>query len=93
MAEDKILEKVLALKWDGDIETLKEEVQPEKETRLAYRENDIFLLVVIKDPGEIPRVMPIGIETPGPFISEDFPGIWKDIGDKVRAEISRIVVK
>lgn len=86
-------EKTLIIKWDEDKEKLKEEVQPEEEIRLAYGENDVFLLVVVKDPGRIPRVLPMGIEDPGLFISEDFEETWKDIGDKVRAEISRTVVK
>lgn len=85
-------EKILIVKWDEDRESL-EEAPAEKETRLAYRDNDVLLLVVIKDPGQIPRVMPVGIEDPSLFLSEDFEGTWKDIGDKVRAEISRIVVK
>lgn len=85
-------EKILIVRWDEDRKSL-EEAPAEKETRLAYRDNDVLLLVVIKDPGQIPRVMPVSIEDPSLFLSEDFEGTWKDIGDKVRTEISRIVVK
>lgn len=86
-------ENVLIIKWDQVKDELKAVETPEKETRLPYRINDTLLLVVVKDPGRIPRIMPVGIEDPALFITEDFKGTWEDIGDKVRAEISRIVVK
>lgn len=85
--------KVLLFKWDQDKEKLEELEAPEKETRFTYGEEDILLLVVVKDPGEIPRVMPVRIESPELFISEDFGETWKSIGDKVKAEIMRIAVQ
>ncbi len=84
--------KVLIVKWDENKEKLTE-IPAEKETRFTYGDNDVLLLIVVKDPGRIPRVMPVSIENPSLFISEDFEGTWKDLGDKVKAEISRIVVK
>lgn len=84
--------KTLIIKWDEDKKKLME-VPAEKETRFTYGDNDVLLIVIIKDPGQVPRVMPVSIEDPSLFISEDFEGTWADIGDKVRAEVSRIVVK
>ena len=75
--------------WDQIKEELEKSKALEKETRLPYRSEDTLLLVVIKDPGRIPRIMPIGIEDPRLFITEDFKETWANIGDKVRAEISR----
>ena len=82
-------ENILIIQWDQIKEELKEPAALEKETRLPYRSEDTLLLVVIKDPGRIPRIMPVGIEDPRLFITDDFKGTWADIGDKVRAEISR----
>ncbi len=84
--------KTLTIRWDEDKEKLME-IPAEKETRFTYGDNDVLLIVIIKDPGQIPRVMPVSIEDPGLFISDDFERTWEDIGDKVRAEVSRIVVK
>jgi len=86
-------EKTLIIRWDESKKELKEALEPEKETRFTYGGNDVLLLVVIKDPERIPRVMATSIEDPSLFLSEDFEGTWSDIGDKVRAEISRIIVK
>ena len=83
-------EKVLLFRWDEDREKLGEIEAPEKETRIVYGDNDVLLLVVVKDPGRTPRVMPVNIESPALFISEDFAETWKDIGDKVKAEITRM---
>ncbi len=82
-------EKILIIKWDQIKEELEEAEDLEKETRLPYRSEDTLLLVVIKDPGRIPRIMPISIDVPRLFIAEDFKETWADIGSKVRAEISR----
>lgn len=86
--------KVLILNWEGKWEEIKDvKSDPKKETRIGYNENDVILLVVIKNPGEIPRIMPVSIEDPALFISEDFGESWKSIGDKVRTEISRAVLR
>ena len=86
-------EKVLLFRWDEDKEKLEKLEAPEKETRFTYGDNDVILLVVVKDPGRVPRVMPVNIEDPGLFLSENFGETWRDIGDKVKAELSRIVVR
>jgi len=85
--------RVLIVKWDEEKESLEESVPAEKETRFIYGNDDMILLVIVKDPGRVPRVMPVNIEDPGLFISEDFEETWEDIGNKVRVEISRIGLK
>lgn len=51
----------------------------------------IVLVVVVKHPGELPRVINSEIESPREFV-EEFKSFWENIGVKVRSEIVRGIV-
>ena len=48
----------------------------------------VALVVVVKHPGEIARVITSEIESPHEFI-QDFKSVWDDIGEKDKAEVVR----
>lgn len=60
-----------------------------KELLLKFEEESTFLIVAVKLPGEIPRVLPIEIDVDLPTFIQDFDATWKDLGDKARNEFIR----
>lgn len=59
------------------------------ELLLKFKEEDTILAVVVKLPDELPRVMPIEIDTDIPTFLSDFSATWIELGKKVHAEFVR----
>lgn len=71
------------------MEETQEKPGSKTELRLKFKEEDTILTVVVKLPGEVPRVLPLGIDVDLAIFIEDFPATWRDIGEKVRNEFIR----
>jgi len=59
------------------------------ELLLKFGEEDTLLFVAVKLPGEIPRVLPMGIEVDLTTFIEEFDSTWRDVGEKVLNEFIR----
>lgn len=71
-----------------------DEKAKESKTELLFKfeEESTILIVAVKLPGESPRVMQTEIEMdPITFLS-DFSATWRELGDKVRAEFTRVAL-
>jgi len=60
-----------------------------KELLLKFEEESTHLIIIVKLPGEIPRVFPGELDVDLPTFIQDFDATWKDLGDKTRNELIR----
>ena len=65
------------------------ESSSKKSLTLKFTEESTLLIVVVKLPDEIPRVMPMELDVDLRTFLEDFDDTWKELGAKVRSEFSR----
>lgn len=69
--------------------------RPEPETGsktellLKFKEESTHLVVIVKLPGEIPRILPGEIDADLNDFLADFDSIWRDVGDAARDEFVR----
>jgi len=59
------------------------------ELLLKFEEESTHLIVIVKLPNEIPRVLPGEIDAELSEFLADFDSIWRDVGDKARNEFVR----
>ena len=60
-----------------------------RELLLKFEEESTHLIIIVKLPGEIPRVFPGALDVDLPTFIQDFEAAWKDLGDKTRNELIR----
>ena len=56
---------------------------------LKFGEEDTLLLVAVKIPGELPRVLPVTIEDVRAFLEEEFNEFWSTTKQRVQNELVR----
>lgn len=56
---------------------------------LSFKEEATLLIVAVKLPNEVPRVMPMELEVDLPTFISDFSATWRELGEKVRTEFVR----
>ena len=69
------------------------ESSSKKSLTIKFTEESTLLIVVVKLPGEIPRVMPMELDVDLRTFIEDFDDTWKELGEKALSEFVRGATK
>jgi len=56
---------------------------------LKFEEESTLLIIIVKLPSEIPRVLLGELDVDLPTFIQDFDATWRDLGDKTRNEFIR----